>query len=103
MEVTPDEYDRYLWRVYKAADFAKSRDFVGMVKRLPPDEMKKLLLANIKITDADLQQLAEARAAAAFQALSAKIDRSRLLVTPPKLNSEGISKGLTTRVDFALQ
>jgi uncharacterized protein involved in outer membrane biogenesis len=103
MEVTPDEYDRYLWRVYKAADFAKSRDFVGMVKRLPPDEMKKLLLANIKITDADLQHLAEARAAAVFQVLSAKIDRSRLLVTPPKLNSEGISKGLTTRVDFALQ
>jgi uncharacterized protein involved in outer membrane biogenesis len=103
MEITPDEYDRYLWRVYKAADFGKARDFIGMVKRLPPAEMKNLLLANIKITDADLQHLAEARAAAVLQALSAKIDRSRLLVTPPKLSAEGISKGPTTRVDFALR
>jgi uncharacterized protein involved in outer membrane biogenesis len=103
MELTPDEFDRYLWRVYKTADFARPRGFMGRVRRLPPAEMKKMLLANIKITNADLQQLAEARAAAVFQTLGGRIDRSRLLTAPPKLDAEGISQGPTTRVDFALQ
>jgi hypothetical protein len=102
MEVTPDEYDRYLWCVYKAADLAKPRDLVGLVKRLPPTEMKKMLLANIKVTDEDLRQLAEARSATVYQSLSARIDRSRLQVASPKLN-DGIPEGATTRVDFSLK
>lgn len=103
MEVTPDEYVRYLRRVYKAADFAKPRDLLGMAKNLPPDEMKKLLLANIKVTDEDLRHLAQARASTVYESLSARIDRSRLVVAPPKINTEGTSGGATTRVDFSLQ
>jgi len=102
VEVTPDEYNKYLWRVYKAADFAKPRNLMGMIKSLPPDEIKKMLLANIKVSDEDLRHLAEARAAAVYQVLSAKIAQSRLMVAPPKLNAEGITGGLTTRVDFSL-
>jgi Domain of Unknown Function (DUF748) len=102
VEITPDEYNKYLWRVYKAADFAKPRNLVGMAKWLPPDEMKKTLLANIKVSDEDLRHLAEARAAAVYQVLSARIAKSRLMVAPPKLNAEGITAGPTTRVDFSL-
>src|SRR5262249_44644820 len=102
-EVTPDEYNKYLWRVYKSADFAKPRGVLGMVKRLPPDEMKKLLLATIVLTDEDLRQLAEARAASVYHALTTRIVPSRLLVTAPKLNVQGISGGVTTRVDFSLK
>jgi len=102
VEVTPDEYNKYLWQIYKAADFAKPRDLVGMVKRLPPDEMKKLLLANIKVSDEDLRHLAEARAAAVYQALKARIAQSRLLVGAPKLNTGGVTEGPTTRADFSL-
>jgi hypothetical protein len=103
VEVTPDEYVRYLRRVYRNADFAKPRDLVGMTKSLPPDEMKKLLLANIKVTEADLRNLAEARAAAVYRVLSARIDRARLVMAAPKLNAEGITEGATTRVDFSLE
>ena len=38
----------------------KPRGFLGMVKSLTPDEMKRLLLANIKVSDEDLHHLAEA-------------------------------------------
>jgi hypothetical protein len=97
--LTPDEYDRYLWRVYKAADFAKPHDLVGLVKRLPPDQMKEMLLAHIRVTDQDLRVLAEKRAQAAYGVMSKKIDPSRLLVDPPKLNAEGSGP----RVDFSLE
>ncbi len=102
VHVTPDQYHKYLWRVYKAADFAKPRDIVGMVKRVPSDEMKKSLLAHINVTDQDLPHLAEARASAVYQALATKIDSSRLQVAPPKINAEGISEGPTTRAGFSL-
>lgn len=104
IRVAPDEYGKYLWRAYKAADFAKPRNLIGMTKSLPQDEMKKLMLANTKVTDADLRQLADARAAAVRKALAASVDASRLSVTAPKLNADGIKdKGKTTRVDLSLQ
>jgi hypothetical protein len=104
VQITPDEYDRYLKRAYKAAKFDKPRDVLGLAKSLPPDEMKKLMIANIKVTDADLKQLAEARADAVRKALSAKVDPARLLVVAPKLNADGIKdSGKTTRADLSLQ
>jgi hypothetical protein len=66
--------------------------------------MKKLMLTNTKVTDDDLKHLADARANAVRQALSAKIDPARLIVTPPKLNADGIKdSGKTTRVGFSLE
>ena len=38
--------------------FAKPRNIIGLEKNLPPNEMEKLILANIEITDGDLRQLA---------------------------------------------
>ena len=104
VQVTPDEYNKYLKRAYKAAKFDKPRDLLGLDKSLPADEMKKLMIANIKVTDADLKQLAEARANAVRKALSAKIDPARLNVAPPKLNADGIKdNGKTTRADLSLE
>ncbi len=102
VEVTPDEYNKYLKRAYKAAKFDKPRDLLGLDKSLPPDEMKKLMIANTKVTDADLKQLAEARANAVRKALSGKIDPARLMVVAPKLNADGIKdNGKTTRADLS--
>jgi Domain of Unknown Function (DUF748) len=104
VQITPDEYDKYLKRAYKAADFPKPRDLLGLNKSLPPDEMKKLMITNTKVTDGDLKHLADARANAVRQALSAKIDPTRLIVTAPKLNADGIKdNGKTTRVGFSLE
>ncbi len=102
IQITPDEYNKYLKRAYKAAKFDKPRDLLGLDKSLPPDEMKKLMIANTKVTDADLKQLAEARANAVRKALSGKIDPARLVVVAPKLNADGIKdNGKTTRADLA--
>src|SRR6185437_11392278 len=90
VQVTPDEYNKYLKRAYKAAKFDKPKDLLGLTKSLPPDEMKKLMIANIKVTDADLKQLAEARANAVRKALSGKIAPARMIVVAPKLNADGI-------------
>jgi hypothetical protein len=103
IKVTPGEYNRYLKRVYKAADFPKPKNLVGLTKSLPPDEMKKLIITNTKITDKELKQLADERAEAVRGYLSKKIDPSRITIGAPKLTAEGISNGeKTTRADLSL-
>jgi hypothetical protein len=104
VHLSPEEYERYLTRVYKAATFPKPRDFLGFDKSLPPDEMKKLLLANMEITDQDLQDLADGRANAVRQWLSGRVDPGRLFVVAPTLTADGIQDhGKTTRVDLSLK
>ena len=36
LKLTPDEYERYLTRVYKKADFAKPKNMIGLTKSQPP-------------------------------------------------------------------
>jgi uncharacterized protein involved in outer membrane biogenesis len=104
VQLTPEEYDTYLTRVYKTATFAKPRDFLGLEKSLPPDEIKKLLLTNMEITDQDLQRLADGRANAVRQWLSGQVDPGRLFVVAPTLKADGIKdQGKTTRVDLSLK
>ncbi len=104
IEVSPEEYNKYLTRAYSAATFPKPRNFVGLAKSLPPDEMKRLMLANTDVTDKDLKLLADARANAVRQWLSTKVDSVRLFVIPPKLNANGIKdQGKTTRADLSLE
>jgi uncharacterized protein involved in outer membrane biogenesis len=104
VQLTPEEYNTYLTRVYKAATFPKPRDFLGFDKSLPPAEMKKLLLTNMEITDQDLQDLADGRANAVRQWLSGQVDPGRLFVVAPTLKTDGIEdKGKTTRVDLSLK
>ena len=104
VQFTPEEYDTYLTRVYKTATFPKPRNFLGLDKSLPPDEMKKLLLTNMEITDQDLQHLADRRANAVRQWLSGQVDPGRLFVVAPTLKTDGIKdKGKTTRVDLSLK
>ncbi|MGH7779678.1 MAG: DUF748 domain-containing protein [Candidatus Binataceae bacterium] len=102
VKIAPNEYDKYLTRAYKAAKFKKPTDFLGLNKSLPPDEMKKLMLANA--SDSDLRTLADARANAVRAYLSPKIDPARLFLVAPKLTAAGIKdQGKTTRVDLSLQ
>jgi len=103
VKVTPDEYNKYLKRVYKAADFPKPKDLVGFNKSLPPDEMKKLIITNTKIGAKELTQLAQDRANAIRSYMDKKIDPKRISVTAPKLNADGINdQGKTSRADLSL-
>ena len=102
--VDPKEYDKYLTKAYKAADFKKPRNFVGLTKSVPDDDMKSALAANAPIDDASLRQLAQQRAQAVQQYFDGKIESSRVFIVAPKLNADGIKdKGATSRVDFGLK
>ncbi|HXZ86952.1 MAG TPA: DUF748 domain-containing protein, partial [Candidatus Binataceae bacterium] len=102
--LSQDEYDKYLKRAYKAAEFPKPKDFMGFNKSLPPDEMKKLLITNMAVTDQDLKKLADARADAVRGWMAKQIDPGRLFESAPQLDAKGISdKGKTTRADLSLQ
>ena len=104
VHLTPEEYETYLTRVYKAARFPKPRGFLGRDKSLPPDEMKTRLLTHMEITDQDLRHLADGRAHAVRQWLSGQVDPARLVVVAPTLKADGIQeKGRTTRVDLSLR
>ena len=80
MIIQPAEYSRYLKAVYLKEKFPKPRNMIGMIKDLPDAEMKKLIIANTKVTDQDLQQLAAQRAAAV----------KKHLITKGKLESQRI-------------
>lgn len=103
-QIPPDLYDKYLKKVYKAAKFQKPTDAIGLNKSLPPDEMKKLLIANMEVSDDDLKKLADARAASINNYLGAKIDPSRITIAAPKLDATGIDdQGKPSRADLTLQ
>jgi hypothetical protein len=103
VELTPDEYDKYLTVVYKQATFDKPRNFLRLDKSLPPGEMKKLLVENMKVTDDDLRALALARVVAVGHYLDQHIDPVRLAVIPPNISaSETNDKGAGAGVDLAI-
>ncbi|MDN7597269.1 DUF748 domain-containing protein [Burkholderia multivorans] len=104
VNVEPGEYDKYLTRAYKAADFKKPRNLIGLQKTLPEADMKKALAEHAPADDNALRALAQQRAQAVRQYLEGKIDAKRVFVVVPKLDAKGIEdKGATTRVDFGLQ
>ena len=100
--ISADEYHRYLTQVYKDADFKKPRNFVGLTKTLPDDDMKRALAFHAPVNDASLHTLADQRAQAVRDYLSQKIDASRLTVSQPHFGTEGMKdNGPSTRVDLA--
>ncbi|WP_049620566.1 DUF748 domain-containing protein [Frateuria defendens] len=101
--LSPEDYDRYLERAYKHAKFDKPRNFIGLTKSQPPEEMKKMLEANVTVDQNALRQLADRRAAAVRKWLEGKIDAKRVFLLAPRLDAKGIDdQGKTTRVDFGL-
>ncbi|KVQ79347.1 AsmA family protein [Burkholderia ubonensis] len=104
VKVEPAEYHTYLTRAYKAADFKKPRNLVGLQKTLPDDDMRKALAEHAPVDEGSLRTLAQARAQSVRQYLEGKIDSSRMFIVAPKLDAKGIDdKGATTRVDFGLK
>jgi uncharacterized protein involved in outer membrane biogenesis len=102
--LTPEETDKYLEAAYKHADFPKEKTLVWLTKSQPPDEMRRLLEANVTIDDSSMLHLAERRAGHIVGFLHSKVEDRRLWTLAPKLDAKGIDdQGKTTRVDFTLQ
>ncbi|TAN08754.1 MAG: DUF748 domain-containing protein [Rhodanobacteraceae bacterium] len=103
VQITPDEYVKYLRRAYRHDAFkGKPNDFLGL--KLPsPAEMRKLMAASVATNDAALRALAERRTAAVQAALAGKLAANRIVVEPPKLSAAGISdQGPATRVQLGV-
>ena len=62
--VTPTEYPALLTEVYKRADMPKPRNLVGLLKTQSVAEMENLLLADIKVSDDAIRELAVRRGVA---------------------------------------
>ncbi|WP_233886280.1 DUF748 domain-containing protein [Paraburkholderia flagellata] len=104
VKVDDKEYEKYLTKAYKDADFKKPRNMVGFTKTLPVDDMKQALADHAPVDDAALRNLAQQRAQAVQQYFEGKVDPSRVFIVAPKLDAKGIDdKGATTRVDFGLK
>ncbi|MCU0897529.1 MAG: DUF748 domain-containing protein, partial [Burkholderiales bacterium] len=107
-EVTVDkaEYEKYLRLAYRADDIPKPRNFIGLVKDIPADEMENLMYTHAKTTDEDLRVLANKRAQAAKDWIvgQGKVSPERVFLVAPKLTTEGITdKGARTRAEFAIK
>ena len=59
--ISPAEYPALLKEVYKRAEMPKPRNVVGLTKDLPDAEMENLLLADIRVSDDAMRELAVQR------------------------------------------
>jgi len=86
IEIFPQEYDKYLKMAYRAEDFPRPRNILGMLKDLPAAEMERLILSHIEITDSDLRDLAAKRAQNVQQLLldSGDMDPGRIFLVESK-------------------
>lgn len=61
LQILPEESSKLLKAVYKKEKFPKPRNVIGLVKDLPDDEMRKLIIANTTVGETELQGLARER------------------------------------------
>jgi hypothetical protein len=106
VNIAPQDYEKYLTKVYRAEPFPKPRNAIGMVKTLPVPEMEKLLMTHAVIKDDDLRQLAAQRALVVKNLLvkSDQVTPDRIFIVEPKtLEPEKNEKLKDSRVDFRLK
>ena len=103
IEIAPEETKTYLARAYKDAKFPKPRNLIGMQKELPPEEMEKLMLTNLPVTDDDIKDLATRRAEVvqAWLIEQGKVAPERVFLLPGKVGAADKGKG--NRADFSLR
>ena len=103
--IEPNEREKYLRAAYQDAKFPKPRNALGFTKAVPVNDMEKLMLANIVVTDDDLIALANQRGQIAKDAITrdGKVALDRVYLLAPKLDPKGDNKRKGSRVDFALK
>lgn len=105
--ITPEEREKYLKKAYKAADFEKPKNLVGLAKDLPQEEMEKLMRENIIVTDEDLALLAQERSQAVVSYLTeqGKVEAPRIFLVRPKslAPKKKIENASASRVELRLK
>jgi hypothetical protein len=104
IKISDADYDKYLTKVYKSADFKKPTNFIGMTKSLPDDDMKAALSKSAPVDEGALRDLAQRRAQAVQEYFDGKIDSQRIFVVAPKTSADDIKdKGAGSRVELGLK
>ncbi len=99
--VSEAEYPDLLKALYKRADFPKPRNLIGVAKDLPVNEMEDLLLANQKVSEQQMHQLAVQRGVVVRDYLAAqKLPLDRLCLGAPR--DVGTDPKWTPRADLSL-
>jgi uncharacterized protein involved in outer membrane biogenesis len=90
-----EERVRWLTAAYRESSIKdRPRNVIGLLKELPPEEMEAILLANVKVDDDALRRLANGRAQAVKNELSARnVAGDRLFITVPRLSGEQTTAG----------
>jgi uncharacterized protein involved in outer membrane biogenesis len=107
LTIEATEYDDFLKAVYHDAKLPdKPRNFFGLDKDIPKEEMEARLLASYGADDTALRDLANRRAQAVEEWLVGRggLAADRVFVLAPKLDGTGIKdQGAATRVDFSIK
>jgi hypothetical protein len=100
--ITADEYKQYLWQAYKAEKFDKPSGLLGLTKRLPDDEMERLMAAHMQVDDGDIHALVDRRALAAKQYLSetAGVPAERLFIIDSRIEPGGSPTGCAVTLNL---
>jgi uncharacterized protein involved in outer membrane biogenesis/outer membrane protein OmpA-like peptidoglycan-associated protein len=104
--IAPEEYEKYLKMAYKAGEFKKPKNILGITKDIPVPEMEALILENIQITNDDLRSLANERAQVVKNYIlgQGEIEPRRLfLIEPQALTPEKVENLKDSRVDLSFK
>lgn len=101
---------RLLKAVYDSAKLpGKPRNFIGLTKDIPAEQMRELLMDSYIVTDEQLRELALQRAVAVRDALIERgVSNARMFLASPKLHAKDDERGADKdkpwqpRVDLAL-
>ncbi|ABM33557.1 DUF748 domain-containing protein [Paracidovorax citrulli] len=94
-------YADALRELYRRADIPKPRNLLGMARDIPVPEMEALLLAQTKVPDGALGELAQARAVAVRDELARRgVPLERLFVAAPRVDARG--EGAAPQAQLAL-
>lgn len=107
VKVDDKEYPALLERAYKQEKFPKPRNFIGLAKSLPPEEMEKLMMTYAPSGEEDLRRLAARRGQEVLDWLVEKgqVPRERVFLLPPKIAADGSGpkEAKLSRAEFSLK
>lgn len=103
--MSAEERERWLLAAYRAADLPdKPRNALGIPRRLPPEDMEKLLLASAPVGPEQLAQLANQRADRVKAYLVSKLAPERVMLTASRVGPPADDgKGTATGVEFSIK
>jgi uncharacterized protein involved in outer membrane biogenesis len=103
--ISDEEFQKYLWQAYKVAPFEKEKNFVGMVKKIPPEDQEKMLRAFLEVGDDQLAILASKRASSVRHYLVDKkeVESERVFLVQEHGTTDGDPAGPARLVRLAIK